>query len=179
MTVDDIKQSVSMADVLERYGVKVNRNGMCCCPIHHERHPSMKVFADGYKCFACNSGGDIFKFVQEMENCSFKEAFLILGGTYEKDENKLHKKLLKAKFERNKARREKNKQFEKDFRHLLENAIFKCMDLIAKEEPFSDKWCQAQDSLPWIEYVWDLKYINGEEINKADVIRVCKRIERI
>ena len=71
------------------------------------------------------------------------------------------------------------RDFEKEFREMLDYAIFKCKIIIRFHEPFSDSWCDAQNALPWLEYVWDLKYIDNEEINKADVIRVCKRIEGI
>lgn len=179
MTVEEIKASMTMTDILDKYGVKVNSNGMCCCPIHQERHPSMKVFPDGYKCFACGSAGDVFKFVEEMEGCSFKDAFLMLGGTYEKESNKTRAKLLGMKHKREKAGKQKLKDFEAEFRRMLDDAIRKCDIIIAFHEPFSDKWCEAQNALPWLEYVWDMKYLNDEEINKADVIRVCKRIERI
>lgn len=179
MTVEEIKQTTTMRDVLDRYGVKVDRNGMCCCPIHKERHPSMKVYPDGYKCFACNSAGDIFKFVQEMENCSFKDAFILLGGTYEHEDNSRKRMLMQMKYKRQREREARMQQAERDFREMLENAIFKCKVIIRYHEPFSDKWCAAQNALPWLTYVWDLKYIENEEINRADVIRVCKRIEGI
>lgn len=38
-----VKESVTARQAAEQYGVKVNRNGMVCCPFHKDRHPSMKV----------------------------------------------------------------------------------------------------------------------------------------
>lgn len=174
MTVEEIKQTVSMKDVLGRYGIKINKNGMCCCPIHHEKHPSMKVFPDGYKCFACNSSGDVITFVQQMEGCSFKDAFLLLGGTYENHENETRRRLLKQKYKRDKIKQQQKNNFEQEFRQMIDYAIFKCEVIITYHEPFSDGWCEAQNALPWLEYVWDMKYLKDEEINKADVIRVWK-----
>ena len=179
MTVEEIKQSVSMKDVLSKYGVRVDSHNMCCCPLHGEKHASMKVYPDGYKCFACGANGDIFSFIQEKEGISFKDAFLLLGGTYKKEQNKTRKKLLRAKFQHEKEQKLKEETAEKQFRKRLDDAIFKCKLVIANYPVFSDGWCEAQNSLPWLEYVWDLKYLNDEEISKADVIRVCKRVERI
>lgn len=178
MTVEEIKQNTSMKDVLAIYGISVKGN-TCCCPIHHERHPSMQIFSDGYKCHACQSHGDIFSFVMAMDKCSFPEAFIKLGGTYEKSPNKTKNRLVQKKHERKKAERERKDNFEIEFRQMLDDAIYKCKLIIWAYQPFSDKWCMAQNYMPWLEYVWDLKYLNSEEINKADVIRVCKRIERI
>lgn len=83
MTAEEIKQAFSMREVVERYNIKIKR-GMCCCPFHGEKRPSMKIYKDSYHCFACGANGDIFSFIQNMDNCDFKTAFYSLGGTYDK-----------------------------------------------------------------------------------------------
>ena len=178
MTTEEIKKNVSMRDVLAKYGVKVGRNGMCCCPIHGEKHPSMKVFSDGYKCFACNSNGDIFKFVQEMEGCDFKQAFKLLGGTYEHNTSARNRANALAYFNRQKAIREKAEYNEKLFRHALMGAIDMCEYWISNREPFSDDWCYAQNKLPFLWHVYECKYLEGEEVEEANVFRRCKEIRQ-
>ncbi len=46
------------------------------CPFHEEQHPSFHVTPSKgfYKCFGCGKGGDIFRFVEEIEGVSFPEA---------------------------------------------------------------------------------------------------------
>ena len=178
MTVEEIKETVTMRDVLDKYGIKVNRSGMCCCPIHKERHPSMKVFKDGYKCFACNSGGDIFRFVQEMEGCDFKRAFLILGGTYKKYNSETARANAKVHFERLRKKEQQAKEHEKEFRMILEGSIKLCQFWIANREPFSDDWCYAQNKLPWLWSVFETKYIEGEEVNEINVFRAYREIRQ-
>ena len=42
MTIyETIKVAISVKQAAEHYGLKVNRNGMACCPFHNDRHPSM------------------------------------------------------------------------------------------------------------------------------------------
>lgn len=178
MTVEEIKESVSMRDVLSKYGVSVNRNGMCCCPIHQERHPSMKVFKDGYKCFACNSNGDIFKFVQEMERCDFKQAFKLLGGSYKRHGSERSRANALAYYNRKKLLKQKAEENENRFRTALLGAIDMCRFWIANEEPFSDNWCYAQNNLPKLWHVYECKYIEGEEVEEANVFRRCKEIRQ-
>ena len=36
-----VKQNISGPDAAEHYELQVNRNGMCSCPFHEDRHPSM------------------------------------------------------------------------------------------------------------------------------------------
>ena len=46
------------------------------CPFHEEKSPSFSVHATRqfYHCFGCGVSGDVFSFVQKMENISFPEA---------------------------------------------------------------------------------------------------------
>lgn len=177
MTSEEIKQTVSMKDVLTRYGVSFKGN-MCCCPIHGERHPSFQIFQDGYKCHACQSHGDIFKFVQEMEHCDFPTAFKLLGGSYKRYETALSRANTYAYYDRKKKLREKAAENEKRFRSALMGAIDMCRFIIECQEPFSDEWCDAQNNLPYLWYVYECKYLEGEEVEEANVFRRCKEIRQ-
>ena len=78
MDKETIKQQHSMRDVLSRYGMVPNRAGFINCPFHpKDRTASMKIYKDSYYCFGCGATGDIFTFVQNMDNCDFKTAFTV------------------------------------------------------------------------------------------------------
>ena len=57
---------------------------MGLCPFHNEKTPSFTVHAihQFYKCFSCGAGGDVFKFVMEIEGLSFYEALKSLAERY-------------------------------------------------------------------------------------------------
>ena len=38
-----VKQSVTVRDAAQMYGIEVNRSGMACCPFHDDKNPSMKL----------------------------------------------------------------------------------------------------------------------------------------
>lgn len=178
MTAEEIKETVTMREILSRYGISVNRSGMCSCPFHgRDKHPSMKVFKDGYKCFTCNAGGDVFTFVQNIENCSFKDAFILLGGSYQHSQDKALNQLKRAKFELYKKQKESEKDAEKELRRILDRSIEYCYFLINYSLIFSEPWCFANNILPWLLHTWNTKYIDEEEINRADVFRNYKRLE--
>lgn len=73
MLKENILSILTMEDVLNKYGIKSNKN-MCCCPFHKDKTASMKVYKDGFYCFGCNRGGDLIKFVQLLFNLNFYEA---------------------------------------------------------------------------------------------------------
>jgi len=46
----------------------------CPLPNHNEKTPSCYVQKEFFKCFGCGEGGDIFKFIELVQNCDFNEA---------------------------------------------------------------------------------------------------------
>src|SRR5262245_25573193 len=69
----DIIRIVSEYVQLKKSGAQ-NYSGLC--PFHKEKTPSFSVHATKqfYYCFGCGEKGDVFKFVQKIENISFPEA---------------------------------------------------------------------------------------------------------
>jgi DNA primase len=80
LDVELIKESLSISEVIEGYGVELKSVGngrfMGKCPFHDDRLPSLSVSdTDGYhKCFAGCSQGDVIKFIQKIDGISFKDA---------------------------------------------------------------------------------------------------------
>ena len=68
-----VKQSVTTRQAAEHYGVRVGRNGMCVCPFHNDKNPSMKVDRRFY-CFGCGATGDVIDFVARLFGLSSYEA---------------------------------------------------------------------------------------------------------
>lgn len=69
----EVKERVTARQVAERYGLKVSRNGMTCCPFHNDKHPSMKI-DQNYYCFACGAKGDAVNYVAVLFELSQFEA---------------------------------------------------------------------------------------------------------
>ena len=107
MTAEEIKEQYDMPYVLNMYGINPDRKGFIRCIFHKEKTASMKVYKDSVYCFGCGRSGDIFTFVQQMDGCSFKEAYLKLGGEYEKKSDWQRKKFeyqLQQKKEKERSR---------------------------------------------------------------------------
>lgn len=61
-----VKTNVTVPQAAEHYGVEVQRNGMCRCPFHDDRHPSMKLNEDYFYCFGCGAHGDVIEFTARL-----------------------------------------------------------------------------------------------------------------
>lgn len=77
--IEEIKSRANIADVVGEYvNLRPASVGSLkgLCPFHDEKSPSFNVRpAQGfYHCFGCGEGGDVFKFLQQLEKLSFSEA---------------------------------------------------------------------------------------------------------
>jgi DNA primase len=74
-----VKQQADIVRIVGEY-VKLKKSGAQnysgLCPFHSEKSPSFSVHATKqfYHCFGCGLSGDVFSFVQKIENSSFPEA---------------------------------------------------------------------------------------------------------
>ena len=145
MTIDEVKENHPMDEIVRRYGIRINRSGFISCPFHSEKTASMKLYKDSFHCFGCGENGDIFKFIQKMDDCDFKTAFYSLGGTFEKPT--IESKFAQYKAHRAKQdRQERKRLLRKEFR-LLNSEITIDMDMKNATVPFSDVWCEAMNNL--------------------------------
>ena len=76
--IERVRSGVSIVDVVQQYVAlrKTGRNWVGLCPFHAEKSGSFNVREETarYKCFGCQAGGDVFKFVQEIEHVDFVAA---------------------------------------------------------------------------------------------------------
>ena len=146
MTREDVKATYSMRDIVERYGFHPNRAGFISCPFHSgDRSPSLKVYKNDFHCHACGANGDIFTFVMRMDNLTFKEAFISLGGIYQKPSFSSNLAIYRA--EKRRKQQEKEEQ-----RKLLERTLNQTLISIYRIyldvfDPLSDEWCESYNNL--------------------------------
>lgn len=78
---NQIKQALTMQEVVERYGFSPNRSGYIQCPFHAgDDHGSLKIYPDnrGWHCFGCNAGGSIIDFTMRLFDIGFQQAVIRL-----------------------------------------------------------------------------------------------------
>ena len=69
-----VKQSITVREAAQMYGIEVNRSGMACCPFHDDKNPSMKLNEEYFYCFGCGATGDVIDFAVRLYNLSPREA---------------------------------------------------------------------------------------------------------
>jgi DNA primase len=79
-----LKEQADIVRIVGEY-VKLRKSGaqnfQGLCPFHQEKTPSFSVHATRqfFHCFGCGTSGDVFAFVQKIENISFPEAVRLIA----------------------------------------------------------------------------------------------------
>jgi DNA primase len=89
-----VKQQADIVRVVGEY-VPLRQRGMNhwgLCPFHQEKTPSFSVHAgrQWFHCFGCGKSGDVFTFVQQVENIGFPEALRLIAQKFDIKLPKMH-----------------------------------------------------------------------------------------
>lgn len=163
MTVEEIKEQYSIRDVLSKYGISVNRAGFCSCPFHSgDRTPSMKIYKDSYHCFACGANGDIFTFIMQSDNLTFKDAFQKLGGTYPAHENIGKTRRIMMQLDHSNKMNGEIKKRNVCINNLIlvKRELVLCYWIKKLSEPLSDDWTWATNRTEYL--IYRLEYLLKE-----------------
>ena len=94
----DIKARADIVDVISHYLNSVQKKGrryVAMCPFHDDHDPSLQIDKEKqiFRCYVCDSGGDVFSFVQKYEKCSFIEAIKKVAEIIGYDDPRLHERV--------------------------------------------------------------------------------------
>ena len=85
-SIEDLKKRSKISDFIlgTTSGKLRGTKGMALCPFHGEKTASMSFtdIENLFHCFGCKEGGDIFKYVQEINNLEFQDAIEFVAEKY-------------------------------------------------------------------------------------------------
>ncbi len=92
MEIADIKQQLTLKEVLNHYGLKPDKQLRLNCPFHDDKTPSLQVYYKTHTCYCfssnCKTHGkslDVIDFIKYKENLTKHEAILkaksLINGT--------------------------------------------------------------------------------------------------
>jgi len=127
LEIRQIKENYSLSDIYQKEtgnnliasGDKLA--GLCC--FHDDTHSgNFYIYqkSNSYHCFACNAGGDIIKFIQELKHLSFNGAIEYLTGEIHQEYKTSAKKDLKPIPKAMPELSDKTKEIYRSFFEMLE-----------------------------------------------------------
>ena len=156
---ETVKNSVTVKQAAERYGYKINRSDMICCPFHDDHHPSMKLNRDYFYCFGCGATGDVIDFVVRLFGLSSYEAAKKLAYDFGIDpDNPPVAMALKKPYPLARAFRNDEMHCQRvlcDYLHLLERWKVEYAPQIPEDNP-DDRFVEACHMIEYVDYLLDV-----------------------
>ena len=163
---DEIKEKVTALDVITHYGIKVGSKGMCCCPFHNDKNPSMKVDTR-YHCFGCGADGDAIDFVSNYYGLSAIESAkklnedFFLGIKFGYDSKPLAKTP-------EQIRQEKNLEFSREVVRAFDILRRDAINTLSKYHKLLWDWKKEYEPKDMGDANWHPFFV--EALNKLDLI---------
>ena len=168
---ETVKQSVTVREAAERYGIEVKRGGMACCPFHDDKNPSMKLNEEYFYCFGCGATGDVIDLTARRYNLSPKEAAEKLAqdfGLIYDSQAPPRRNYVRQKTETQQFREDRQRCYRilSDYYYLLKKWEADNSPRTAEEEPHP-RFVEAIQKKTYVEYLLDLFLYESEEEQKA------------
>ena len=168
---ETVKQSVTVREVAERYGIEVKRGGMACCPFHDDKNPSMKLNEEYFYCFGCGATGDVIDLTARLYNLSPKEAAEKLAqdfGLIYDSQAPPRRNYVRQKTETQQFREDRQRCYRilSDYYYLLKKWENAYSPHTPEEEPHP-LFVEAIQKKTYVEYLLDLFLYESEEEQKA------------
>ena len=165
-----VKQSVTVREAAQMYGIEVNRSGMACCPFHDDKNPSMKLNEEYFYCFGCGATGDVIDFTARLYNLSPKEAAEKLAQdfdvTYDSQASP-RRRYVRQKTEAQKFKEDRDHAFRvlADYYHLLRKWETDYSPKTPEENPHP-RFMEAIQKKDYTGYLLDFFLEDGPEEQK-------------
>ena len=168
---ETVKQSITIREAAERYGIEVKRGGMVCCPFHDDKNPSMKLNKEYFYCFGCGATGDVIDLASRLYNLSPKEAAEKLAqdfGLIYDSQAPPRRNYVRQKTETQQFREDRQRCYRvlSDYYYLLKKWEADNSPRTPEEEPHP-LFVEAIQKKTYVEYLLDLFLYENEEEQKA------------
>ena len=158
---DTLKARVTVPHAATRYGVRIGRNGMCRCPFHSDRTPSMKINETYDYCFGCHTTGDVIDFTAKLFNLSPLDAARKLAADFGIDPNTpVSAAVTPPRVRQEESPRDREGRCASvliEYERLLKNRQRRFAPVYPSDE-WDDRFVSASHSLPQVSYLIDCLY---------------------
>ena len=183
-----VKQSVTVREAAQMYGIEVNRSGMACCPFHDDKNPSMKLNEEYFYCFGCGATGDVIDFTARLYNLSPKEAAEKLAqdfGLAYDSQAPPRRRYVRQKTEAQKFKEDRDHAFRvlADYYHLLRKWETDYSPKTPEENPHP-RFMEAIQKKDYVGYLLDFFLEDGPEEQKlwiaehqSEIVNLERRVK--
>lgn len=181
---DTLKAHITVPQAAAHYGVRIGRNGMCRCPFHSDKTPSMKINESYYYCFGCHTTGDVIDFTAGLLGLSPLEAAYKLAADFGIDPNTpASAAVALPRVRQEESPREREGHCAStliEYERLLKKRQQRFSPVHPSDE-WDDRFVSASHALPQVSYLIDCLYDTDASVrrNTADSLLGDGTIRRI
>lgn len=158
---DTLKACVTVLQAVAHYGVKIGRNGMCRCPFHSDKTPSMKINKTYFYCFGCHCTGDVIDFTAQLFDLSPFDAARKLATDFGIDPNTpASAAVAPPRIRREESQRDREERCASvliEYERLLKNRQQRFAPVHPSDE-WDGRFVSASHALPQVSYLIDCLY---------------------
>lgn len=166
---DTLKARVTVQQAAAHYGVKVDRSGMCRCPFHSDKRPSMKINETYFYCFGCHTTGDVIDFTARLFDLSPLDAARKLAADFGIDPNTpASAAVALPRVRQEESPREREGHCAStliEYERLLKNRQRRFSPVHPSDE-WDDRFVSASHALPQVSYLIDCLYDANTSVRK-------------
>ena len=119
---EEVKSQLNIRQVIEHYGIKVNRANFFICPFHNDHKPSASIKNDYFNCFVCGAGGDLITFTAKLHGLSNIDACKKLVSDFGLNiETEPQTQADRLKADRERAKRQAELKRQKEIENLIQH----------------------------------------------------------
>lgn len=174
-----------MYDAAKFYGLQINHSGMCNCPFHNDKIPSMKIYENSFFCFGCGEHGDVIGFTAKLFEISQLEAAKRLNydfGLHIETDKPLSQNQITI-YHNQQAEQRKYLEWEK-CAWLTLSEYFKLLKTWRRDyapntpdEPLDNRFVESLNNYEYLEYLCNC-FINAYKAEKLTMKDEVKKIEQ-
>lgn len=166
---DILKARITVLQAAAHYGVKIGQNGMCRCPFHPDKTPSMKINETYFYCFGCHSTGDVIDFTARLFNLSPLEAARKLAADFGIDPNTpVSAAVAFPHIQQEESQREREGYCASvliEYERLLKSRQRRLAPVHSSDE-WDDRFVSTSHALPQVSYLIDCLYDTDASVRK-------------
>lgn len=169
---EQLKEILTMDDVLKRYGFHIGYSRRMRCPFHEEKTASFLVHRNNksWKCYGCGEGGTVIDFVMKLFEINFGQACIRLNsdfslGLTDRRPNPGEKRKRRVEsFRRQQEERKKRMALDalcteyRWLRYVRDNAEWQ-----DDSDPVFEWYCDKMIQMAELEHLFEIYDFEGEE----------------
>ena len=174
-----VKEAVTIQQAAWYCGLKEGAKGLCRCPFHQDKNPSMKLYPNGkgFYCFACGAGGDQISLVARYYGIRNREAAERLSTAFQ-----IPVRVPVTYRERREAALAIRSKQELDAfveRSRLYLKMYRILLCEARRDPEGDHFEEGIGKLDYVEYLLECLDTCAKEVWKDErAVRWIEEVER-